>query len=90
LDVRKGDWVMLAVPPAVGSYFRWYRVVDADAENDVSSGTPTRVITLDGPDWPYDSTNPPHFTPMVIMPTGVVAVYERSVRMEEGGLWAEW
>jgi hypothetical protein len=93
LDVKKGEWVMLAVGDPTQSYFRWYRVVDADAENDLSSGTPQRDITLDGPDWPYPATSPdtsPLTVPWVIIPTGAVAVYERSVRLEATGIWAEW
>lgn len=74
-DVRSGSWIMLAgqtTPP----YYRWYRVLDAS-----DKGT-EQHLTLQGPDW--GATVP---TQAVIVP-GVVAVYEKTVRLDTPSLWS--
>jgi hypothetical protein len=90
LDVRRGQWVLLT-PSTNVSYFRWYRVIEADYELDSNDG---RLITLQGEDWPM---SPPwagggaagFAFPYVIIPPNVVAVFSRSVRFEETTAWYE-
>jgi len=87
LGIQSGKWIMLmgnlvtnvqAMPQ-----FRWYRVVNTDSEPVYNSTTMMyRLnVTTQGPDW-----NPSTATSCVFMP-GVVAVYERSIRLESTSLW---
>jgi len=92
VGIQSGKWIMLMgnVPTRVKLMprFRWYRVVMADSEpvSIVSPGPPPTTLyrlnaTVQGPDW-----NTSMATTGVFMP-GVVAVYERSVRLESSSLW---
>jgi hypothetical protein len=62
--VDVGDWMMLSrfVPvdrlnlsSPVLPYFRWYRVIGADAEPTVAGTTWSRDVVLDGPDFEFES-----------------------------------
>lgn len=86
--VRRGQWVLLA-PTTNVSYFRWYRVIEADYESD---GVGLHV-TLDGEDWPLAppwTGAPAGFAaPFVIIPPNVVAVFQRTLRFQETTAWFE-
>jgi hypothetical protein len=90
LEVKAGHWVMLSrqMPPvrpasAPTALFRWYRVVSADPELDETGKQ--RDVTLEGPDWPVpNSSDPPT---QVVIVSNVVAVYERTIRLETTSLW---
>jgi hypothetical protein len=84
-ELNRNDWVVLAQafpgptnaagnrPPL--TRFLWYRVVAVDDD-----GTATNV-TLDGQDWN------PNFTTKCIAVRDVVAVYEKTIRLETSSLW---
>jgi hypothetical protein len=82
-ELNRNDWVVLAQafpgpPNATGpplTRFLWYRVVAVDDD-----GTTTNV-TLDGQDWN------PNFTTKCIAVRDVVAVYEKTIRLETSSLW---
>lgn len=97
LTVHRGDWVMLArniqpyahiinnaVRPSI-PHFRWYRVVHANDPYIDGSGNWVADVTLHGPDWSFDTTfNGP--TEATIL-TDVVAVYEKTLHLEQSSLW---
>ncbi len=100
-DLRPGMWVMLgarlkdpASPTIPGAaVFRWYRIgaVDSEKVYDTSNTLhPTvnvwgRSVFLEGGDW-----NP---SPLAAFPTqatiisGVVAVFEKTIRLENSSMW---
>jgi len=88
VGITAGKWVMLmgnvTAPSSVMPRFRWYRVVATSNEPVYNSTTMAfhLNVTLQGPDWDSRSQTGATFMP------GVVAVYERSVRLESGSLWA--
>ena len=78
---------------------KWYRVVAADSEVAIddtgapamhpTSNTAWKNVTLAGPDWPvWATTNQGGVvnTQVTIMP-GVVAVFEKTIRLENSSLW---
>jgi hypothetical protein len=69
----------MPVPNDRRPLYQWYRVVDADADITGTSSN-QRVATLAGPDWPIANTSGTSSTQATLM-TGVVAVYEKSVRL---------
>jgi hypothetical protein len=97
--IRQGTWVMLAGNVAVGSppnvvqvpIFKWYRIIAADAEVDTSKSPPEREVTLLGGDWNATATPISQPTgipePQVIIMKNVVAVYEKTLRLERNSLW---
>jgi type II secretory pathway pseudopilin PulG len=91
VEVRRGQWVLLT-PSTKVSYFRWYRVIEADYQTDAGGGRP---ITLQGEDWPMapgwvvPALRQGFSFPYVIIPPNVVAVFSRSVRFEETTAWYE-
>ena len=87
IGIQSGKWIMLMgnTPTNVKPMpqFRWYRVVATDSE-PVANATATRFrlnATVQGPDWDTRMA-----TEAVFMP-GVVAVYDRSIRLETSSLW---
>ncbi|MDA1054179.1 MAG: hypothetical protein O3C40_27345 [Planctomycetota bacterium] len=99
LDLQAGNWVMLMDFLSGVPYFRWYRVVATEESAQLSGTNWQRDVTLHGADWPtslvantnlYWSSSPP---PAGTVPTrvavidNVVAVYEKTVRLETGNLW---
>lgn len=101
LNVRPGTWVMLAgrlIDLNSGNLgagvFRWYRVLSADRDSSTLS-SPTglypappapgqyREVVLHGVDW---NPNLVARTQAVLV-SGVVAVFEKTVRMETSSLW---
>lgn len=72
-ELRKGQWVVLAGSPR---YFRWYRVIYAELNDDPAG---LRMVTLEGSDWPMSLNN----SPLMIIAPNVLAVFERSVRFGE-------
>lgn len=78
------------------SLFRWYRVFDTEDEPHAGSSVFTweRDVALQGPDWPkdyFDDVDPtaavaPRPTRAAVV-SNVVAVYERTIRLERSGLW---
>jgi len=85
LKMKEGEWLMLAGANAAGaSHFRWYRIQNADAGPvDVGGGSYERNLTLFGQDWPVTLLN---IHKAVWIP-GVVAVYEKTIRLETSSLW---
>ncbi len=98
LQARAGDWVLLSTllaHPVRGPspYFRWYRVAQAGDVEDLSVTNMvniSREVTLEGPDWPLAAIIP-HPNPTfenerdhtrVTLVSNVVAVYERSITIE--------
>ncbi len=88
--VRAGDWLMLSQEVPVVDFdpmgrpvnvtravHKWYRVI----AGDITPGSNTREVTLQGPDW-----NPALPTQATIV-TGAVAVYEKTIRLESSSLW---
>jgi hypothetical protein len=76
------------------SLFRWYRVIDAEDEpRDVTGSVYPweRDVVLQGPDWPVayfaSLTSPAQRPTRVAVVSNVVAVYERTIRLEKSGLW---
>jgi hypothetical protein len=78
--VKPGRWIMLAGTVTSGgttlNYFRWYRVLAADAINTAVSPN-TQFVTLAGADWNPNTTN----TTAWIF-DNVIAVYEKNMRLE--------
>jgi len=81
-DFGAGSWIMLMRNSDFGTIYRWYKVIAADDQIDDSLNA--RTVTLDGPDW-FPATSYP--TRAVIVP-GVVAVYEKVLRLEGSSLFA--
>ncbi len=89
LEVREGQWVMLSAKVTTAAYplhfFRWYRVVSADGGID-GNGPYTRNVTLQGPDWNVIAATPNTLTQCTLL-NNVVAVYEKTIRLETSSLW---
>jgi hypothetical protein len=97
LAVKRGQWIMLARNSAVGPMYRWYKVTEVDPDEAgittsaellgtaPPSGFAGRHVTLSGQDWTFDPLNQ---TLAYIVP-GVVAVYEKSIRLETSSLWTQ-
>lgn len=67
---------------------RWYRVIAADSgliDSDTITNAPPdswiRFVTLEGPDWPTD-----RYTQVTLV-KNVVAVFEKTVRLDTSSLW---
>ncbi len=104
LLVKRGQWILLArnVVFGVNVYpqFSWYKVTEADPDELQSAtsseltgsppaGLPIRHVTLFGQDWnPIRSPNAAEQTFAYIVP-GVVAVYEKTIRLENSSLWTQ-
>jgi hypothetical protein len=98
--LKPGQWLMLAGkrlkgnfnnssgtpnPQAELRYFRWYKVVAADAPDPPFPDLPnTQNLTLAGPDWdPAITTSGVPNTPATAwLFDGVIAVYEKNMRLE--------
>lgn len=81
LELRAGDWVMLSGRLANGtSLFRWYRIAAADP--DIQGGQ--RAVFLHGADWPAALVSQTQATII----SGVVAVFEKTIRLEGASLWS--
>jgi len=101
LEVRQGNWLMLSAKfrpngnanLAPVSVFRWYRVLSADeVSGDVSNGF-TRTVTLLGPDWTDVIGGQLRANALPVaqatLLNGVVAVYEKTIRLENSGMWTD-
>jgi len=86
LKMKEGEWLMLAGANLTtgARHFRWYRIQSADAGPVAgSSGGYDRDLTLFGQDWPQ----PPLLTVhKAVWIPGVVAVYEKTFRLETSSL----
>ena len=97
LDIRPGNWVMLStrIPssPENLHFFRWYRVVAADAGVDGTEPGPwQRNVSLHGSDWDLfvdlvDAFPDANLRTQATVLSNVVAVYEKTVRLEHSSLW---
>jgi type II secretory pathway pseudopilin PulG len=98
LELKEGDWLMLAGSGGSGGVeapvFKWYRVVATENEPTFNSGNGTweRDATLQGSDWQRPEWHLPAsnalFRPtQATLVSGVVAVYEKTVRLETSTLW---
>ncbi|MHB8861703.1 MAG: type IV pilus modification PilV family protein [Pirellulaceae bacterium] len=93
LRLRTGDWVMLSgtkLRPGLATpiqVHKWYRVANAGEEAvfDASTNNWVRDVTLIGPDWDWASNISP--TTQVTIVRGVVAVFEKTIRLETSSLW---
>jgi hypothetical protein len=96
LKVRAGDWILLSGfaprwvysptnPPVIANdvpVFRWYRITEADHEPEYHPAPEQHfavAVSLAGQDWDLTLTNP-----QAVIVTGVVGVYEKTVRLEVG------
>ncbi len=92
-QLRAGDWILLgqefpASPPARPlplQLLKWYRVVTVDESEDTDQLV--RHATLDGPDWNVDFIKGPPLYAVYLR--GVVAVYEKTVRLYESSSYAQ-
>ncbi|MDP6557418.1 MAG: hypothetical protein QGG71_22325, partial [Pirellulaceae bacterium] len=91
LELKEGDWIMLAGSGGAGGIeapeFKWYRVVATEREPTFISASSRwqRDATLQGSDWQRPEWHLPStaalFRPtQATLVTGVVAVYEKTVR----------
>ncbi len=99
LELRQGQWVMLSaekrasVPAGRVQIHRWYRVAAVDEEPvfDTANNVWIRDVTLVGPDWDFTHTlySLPHrpLGTQITIPRGVVAVFEKTIRIESSSLW---
>jgi hypothetical protein len=84
LKVRGGDWIMLSglESGATGPVpiFKWYRVTEADHEAEYHPAEQHYevAVSLAGPDWDT------FVDQQATIVTGVVGVYEKTVRLETG------
>jgi len=97
MDLRPGAWLMLGAAVQVRapwsqagnnithSFFRWYRVVNAGGPTiDNGNGTFQREFTIVGPDWDKNMRGAPQVA--IVCPT-VVAVFEKTMRLQTSSLW---
>ena len=98
LDFSAGDWIMLGGSAGVGGSeapaFRWYRVVATDSEPEAVGTTFQRVVTLQGADWQrpewHLASSAAGFRPtQATIVSGVVAVYEKIIRLESNVGWPQ-
>jgi hypothetical protein len=98
LRLRTGDWVMLSSTKSTASgvvqVHKWYRVAQAGEEAvfNASGNNWVRDVTLVGPDWDWghmaNNTPTQYLTPtQVTIARGVVAVFEKTIRLETSSLW---
>ncbi|MBI1246347.1 hypothetical protein GC197_00705 [bacterium] len=98
MKVTNGDWICLVrrMPVAGGStsafprgdVYQWYRVITADEVVKAGGSTGpddiySRLITINGPDWPVNAGSPTH----AIIVDGVVGVYSKRVKLETVSPW---
>lgn len=88
LKMKEGEWLMLAgMNAGTGQHFRWYRIQTADAApyEDTSVTPPVwrRELTLFGQDWPVTQLT----VHKAVWIPGIVAVYEKTIRLETSSLW---
>ena len=92
--VKAGNWLMLCrnVKDANGNpypVFNWYRVVSADLIDETAQTT-TQNVTLAGPDWDFSATGGANAEPTyACLFDGVVAVYERTIKLEGASEWSQ-
>ncbi|MCY2994521.1 MAG: hypothetical protein NTY19_42645 [Planctomycetota bacterium] len=100
LKLGQGEWVMLMAAkeiakdynnqPVYKTRFKWYRVLVVEPDTQATnSGTYQRNVTLFGQDWDADMlpTSMPQVFPQALLMNGVVAVYEKTIRLETSSLW---
>ncbi|MDA0659146.1 MAG: hypothetical protein O3C60_09905 [Planctomycetota bacterium] len=87
-SLQPGDWLILHQRRQLSggpfmSYFRWYRVAAAEEAPNIKTlpgnvVNRRRMVTLQGPDWPG-----PLVAHTAILVRNVVAVYEKTIRLEQ-------
>jgi len=86
LKMKEGEWLLMAGMIGTKEHFQWYRIQSADSgpveRNPPGSGY-DRVLTLFGQDWPASSLT----VHKAIWIPGIVAVYEKTIRLETSSLW---
>jgi hypothetical protein len=103
LELKRGNWILLmstahwttAMPTSstpVLTLSRWYRVVETEEQPRVTSATTAeRYVTLQGADWPADfltnTIGKPYRPTRAVLMDNVIAVYERTIRLETSGAW---
>lgn len=90
---RPGQWMMLCRDETTSGagyrVFKWYRIVSATAVEPATSGGFQRYLTIAGPDWKGLSPAPPAPKTYACLFSDAVAVYERTIRLEEpGSTWS--
>jgi len=95
LKMKEGEWLMLAgIDTNVSPwryYFQWYRIQTADAgPTPAGGGGYDRDLTLFGADWPGQDLVPPLIdVRKAVWIPGIVAVYEKTIRLETSSLWTD-
>ncbi len=92
--VKAGNWLMLCrnvndatkSPATTYPVFNWYRVVSADLIDETAQTT-TQNVTLAGPDWDFAGSAGP--STYACLFDGVVAVYERTIKLEGASEWSQ-
>lgn len=79
--LKRNHWVMLAQAGPQGGRFLWYRVVSVDLDDTTDPANPVTYATLEGRDW-----NDAPATQCVVV-KNVVAVFEKSIRLETSSIW---
>jgi hypothetical protein len=103
IELRAGNWVMLSsyrlVPVPGGGpddlvpVHKWYRVGNVEEDAFFQGGVWVRNATLVGPDWDWGNMANNFATGAYSTPTyvtharGVVAVFEKTIRLESSSLW---
>jgi Tfp pilus assembly protein PilV len=103
-ELKAGQWIMLCGPHVLSSnvrpmlFMQWYKVL---AVEEVQSDSPyyqanleKRVVSLRGPDWPWQSVN--DLTDNTILSNdlrvgifpSIVAVHTKTMRLEAGSEWS--
>ncbi|MBN1854791.1 MAG: prepilin-type N-terminal cleavage/methylation domain-containing protein [Pirellulales bacterium] len=88
--IRQGEWLLLygldpntiSLPPALQKWFmHWYQMIATDRELD--EGQTERFVTLKGPDWPWAMNT--NIRAGLIR--GAIAVYTKTMRLEQNSMW---
>lgn len=78
--LNQGDWILLANKNQ--NFYRWYQISRID--NTRAVGAPDCDVTLRGPDVDANAINAEL---RAIAPAGVIAVYEKTIRIESDSIW---
>lgn len=88
LELTEGNWILLSGnhPTLNTATFRWYRVTTLESEPRIGPNNDfVREVTLFGRDWDINLTSTPSAEATIL--TGVVAVHEKTIRLESTSMW---
>jgi hypothetical protein len=88
-DIGAGQWILVAANVSGNGYFQWYRLTSvSDVYGDPTSSS--RDVTLIGADWDTGALGGEQMSPVEgTIVTGVVAVYEQTIRLKRSSLWLD-